>query len=231
MARRVPRAAAAVVSIAFAAACGANSANGAGQPPASPGPTAAAPSSSAVASSAAGSSPAPSSSATVPSATGGGPTTPGTAADGVGSGGGHRDPRCHAADVSAKIVAGSPGAGQRYASIVLTVTADHACSIYGYGGMALVTASGAPVPTSMQRSPAIAPVLITLSPGGRVFSALHWTAIPGEGEGGTSYEPTARHALVTPPDEKATLKVDWTNGPVCEHGQIEQGAYRIGTGS
>ena len=45
---------------------------------------------------------------------------------------------CGTADLSAQLKAGSPGAGQRYATVVLTDMSTHACTIGGYGGLGLL---------------------------------------------------------------------------------------------
>ena len=45
---------------------------------------------------------------------------------------------CRTADLSVQLKPGSPGAGQRYATVVLTNTSGHTCTVTGYGGLALL---------------------------------------------------------------------------------------------
>jgi hypothetical protein len=137
--------------------------------------------------------------------------------------------RCRVADLSARLVAGSPGAGQRYATIVLTNTSSATCTIHGYGGGELVAASGKPVPSRFVRETG-AVATLRLKPGAKASSQLHWTAIASGSEPQTgNCETPASRLLVTPPDERATLSVAWTGGAVCDQGRIEQQPYVAGT--
>src|SRR5438067_3986 len=81
---------------------------------------------------AATSSAAPSGSGTAPPASPSGSATAGAT---VG--------RCHTAQLSATLTAGSPGAGQRYATLVLENTGRGTCTVHGYGGIQLVSVTGA----------------------------------------------------------------------------------------
>lgn len=147
-----------------------------------------------------------------------------------GSGASAGPGKCTTSDLTAALVEGSPGAGQRYATIVLTNRSTAKCTVYGYGGMQLLTADNKPVPTTMVRVQP-APKTNTLAPGGAASSQLHWTAIPGAGEPQTAAcEPTADHALVTPPDETHSITVHWSLGAVCNKGTIQQQPYVAGTG-
>lgn len=137
--------------------------------------------------------------------------------------------RCHTSELSGKLVEGSPGAGQRYAQIVLTNKSGRTCTLYGYGGMVLLDSHRHELPTHVVRDPSTPPKLITLKPGGKAHSQLHWTVIPGPGEPETGQcEPTPAYLQVTPPDERTRLTLPWNFGPVCLHGRIDQGAYRAG---
>jgi hypothetical protein len=137
--------------------------------------------------------------------------------------------------LSASIRPGSPGAGQRYAWIVLTNTTRAGCLIEGYGGMALQGKPGVGVPTDLVRLATPAPTSFLLGPGESASSFLHWSAVQGIGEpvrsSAPNCEPIAVTALVTPPDQTRSIIVPWTFGPVCEHGMINQEAYAPGAGS
>lgn len=148
----------------------------------------------------------------------GGTTSSGTASAG----------RCSNADLAGSLQPGSPGAGQRYATLVLRNTGGRTCTIRGYGGIGLVDASGAPLPTHQDRvSPA--PGTVTLRPGGSATSQLHWSAVPGTGDATSGdCQPTAAALQVIPPDETSPLSIPWTQGPVCEGGTIQQQPYAAG---
>jgi len=123
-------------------------------------------------------------------------------------------------------VPGSPGAGQRYATLVLTDSGGVACTVFGFGGLGLVGPSGDPLPTRQVRVRDPAPTVVTLRPGGTVTSELHWGAVAGPGdEQSGDCQPEPATLQVIPPDETQALSVPWGQGPVCEGGTIEQKAY------
>jgi hypothetical protein len=134
--------------------------------------------------------------------------------------------RCHTSMLAAHVSPGQPGAGQRYAGLVLTNTSGTRCQLYGYPGLQLVTATGARVPTAVERQPGSEP-LISLAPGQQASSQLHWTVVPGTGEG-SPCEPTPSGLIVTPPDETTALHTSWPGGPACQHGQIFVTAFQPG---
>jgi len=136
-------------------------------------------------------------------------------------------PECRTVDVGAQLKAGSPGAGQRYATVVLTNTSAHSCTVTGYGGLALLGAPAQGVPTDLRRVPSPPPSTVPLAPGASARSLLHWTVVPATDEGSVC-EPTARTVVVTPPDETTSLLRSWSLGVVCQHGRIDQSAYVAG---
>ena len=160
--------------------------------------------------------------ATSGSSSGGSPGGSTTSSGSPGTG------RCHTGDLAGSLQPGDSGAGQRHATVVLRNTSDRTCTIRGYGGIGLVTASGAPLPTHQNRvSPA--PATVTLRPGGSASSLLHWGAVPGTGDSTSGdCQPTPAALQVIPPDETAPLSIPWTQGPVCEAGTIDQQPYAAG---
>ncbi|HSV65894.1 MAG TPA: DUF4232 domain-containing protein [Mycobacteriales bacterium] len=139
--------------------------------------------------------------------------------------------RCHTGDLAIRLVAGSPGAGQRYASIVLTNTTARTCTIYGYGGLVLLDPARHELPTRVLRDPTAPPRTVVLRSGQQAASQLHWTVVPDAHEPTTGpCEPTPAYLRVIPPDERTSLTTPWPYGPVCQHGKITQGAYRPGSG-
>lgn len=137
--------------------------------------------------------------------------------------------QCSTADLAAQLRAGSSGAGQRYATVVLTNTSGRTCTVGGYGGLALLGAPGQGVPTDLRRNASPAPTAVSLPPGGSARSLLHWTVIPATNESGTACEPTAVTAVVTPPNQTTAALRPWTFGMVCQHGRIDQQAYVVGS--
>jgi hypothetical protein len=151
------------------------------------------------------------------------------AAAGPAAGASGTTAQCTTAELSARLLPGSPGAGQRYATVVLTDTGGRTCTVTGYGGLALLGAPGQGVPTDLRRVASPAPHPVTLSPGGSARSLLHWSAVPAADENGAACEPTATGVVVTPPDQTTALLRPWSSGPVCQHGDIEQQAYVPGS--
>jgi hypothetical protein len=136
--------------------------------------------------------------------------------------------QCSTANLSAQLKPGSPGAGQRYATIVLTNTSGSTCTVHGYGGMALLGAPGQGVPTDLRRVATPAPGTVTLAPGGSARSLLHWTVIQAANET-AACQPTATAVVVTPPNQTTAALRPWTFGVVCQHGLIQQNAYVAGS--
>jgi hypothetical protein len=134
--------------------------------------------------------------------------------------------RCHTGDLTASLQPGSPGAGQRYATLALTDSGDRPCTIHGFGGLGLAGPGGAPVPTKQVRVTDPTPGTITLRPGATATSQLHWGAVAGPGDTQSgNCQPVATTLRVIPPDETQALSVPWDQGPVCQGGTIEQKPY------
>jgi hypothetical protein len=121
---------------------------------------------------------------------------------------------------------GSPGAGQRYATLTLRNSGGRTCTIEGYGGVGLYDAVGRLLPTHQLRVAVPAPRLVTLKPGASVVSPLQWEVIAGEGDSQTGdCQPVAATLRVIPPGETDAVSVAWPGGPVCGGGTIQQHAY------
>jgi hypothetical protein len=134
--------------------------------------------------------------------------------------------RCRSGDLTPALSLGSPGAGQRYATLTLRDTGGRTCTVEGYGGVGLYDAAGAALPTRQVRVATPAPRLVTLLPGAAVTSQLQWSAVPGAGDQETGdCQPVAATLGVIPPGETDPLSVAWPGGPVCEGGTIQQQAY------
>lgn len=138
--------------------------------------------------------------------------------------------RCHTAGLAVTVRDLSPGAGQRYAALVLTNRSGADCTSYGYVGMQLLDANRRPVPTNLVRDRTPAPRSVLLLPGASAWTLLHWTVVPGAHESGRRCEPTPAYAEVTPPDETTQLVAAWLGGSVCQSGRIDTTALAAGTG-
>lgn len=136
-------------------------------------------------------------------------------------------PVCATASLSAVVKAGAPGAGNRYATLVLTNTSRAGCVIRGYGGLALLGAPRQGVPTDVVRTGAHAVHDIHLAPGASARSLLQWTIVPTSTE--PRNEPTAPTVAITPPRQHSALLVPWGQGPVNDHGHITQRPYTAGS--
>jgi hypothetical protein len=136
---------------------------------------------------------------------------------------------CRTADLSVQLEPGSPGAGQRYATVVLTNSGSRTCTVHGYGGVALLGAPGQGVPTDVRRVVDPPPQTVSLPRGASARSLLHWTVVPADDEPGAECQPTAGAVVVTPPDQTTAALLPWTFGPVCQHGLIQQNAYVPGS--
>lgn len=124
---------------------------------------------------------------------------------GAGSGG-----RCHTAELRASVGRLDPGAGQRNHPVVLTNTSSRTCTVYGYPGAAFVDAGGRQVGPDPRRARGFTPTSVRLAPGATAWAGLSYSA--PETSGARTTTPAA--LLVTPPDERASLKVPWRGGKV-----------------
>ena len=129
-------------------------------------------------------------------------------------------PRCHTADLSARVGAVDAGAGQRSAPLVLTNTSGHTCRTEGYVGLQLATSSGQKLPTSTSRLSGPTPV-VTLKPGQKAVTQLQWTVVAtGREPADGACEGTPSDLLVIAPDETTQTSARWRNGPVCAGGRF-----------
>ena len=137
--------------------------------------------------------------------------------------------RCHTEDLAGSFKAGSPGAGQRFATLYLRNASGHTCHVFGYVGGQLKSGGGANIATNILRDHTVTPHTITLKPGKRAKALFHWAAIPGTGEPQTgNCEPRPAEIRVTPPDETTQLVLRWRFGSVCQHGAIDVRPLRKG---
>ncbi|UJW31562.1 DUF4232 domain-containing protein [Saccharothrix sp. AJ9571] len=133
---------------------------------------------------------------------------------------------CPAEQLTAALEPGSPGAGQRYATLTLTNADGPECAVDGYGDLRLVDANDIAVPTDSWRTPDPEPVSVVLGAGESAQRLLHWTVVRGAGEPlDAPCQPEPARLEVTPPDRPGTVSVPWAFGPVCQHGWLGGGAF------
>ncbi|MFJ7768449.1 DUF4232 domain-containing protein [Streptomyces sp. NPDC097107] len=119
------------------------------------------------------------------------------------------DGRCHTSELRAAVGRVDPGAGQRNFPIVLTNTSDRTCALYGYPGAAFVDASGKQLGPDPERAPS-SPRTVTLTAGKSAWAGLSFSS--PQISGARTATPAA--LLVTPPDERDPIKVEWKAGEV-----------------
>jgi hypothetical protein len=129
---------------------------------------------------------------------------------------------CLVSQLAAQQAEGSPGAGQRYATITFTNNSAQACTMFGYIGLQLLGPGNTQVPTNVVRASG-PKTLITLAPnGGQSYTTLHWGAVASGNEPDNGpCEPTAQQIQITTPNATQSLFQPWTFGVVCQQGQID----------
>jgi hypothetical protein len=153
----------------------------------------------------------------------------GTGSSSAATGGGATSTRCHTSELRASVGANNPGAGQENFPLVLTNRSGRTCTIDGYPGAAFVDASGKQLGPDPKRSSGGA-TKITLAPGKSAWAGM--TFSNPEVSGASTATPAA--ILITPPDEKASLKVAWSGGAVPVSGNSSSVflmVFRAGTGA
>jgi hypothetical protein len=128
-------------------------------------------------------------------------------------------PRCHTTDLALEVGQDDSGMGHTGVNVALVNRSAHRCRIYGYGGVQLLDAAGAALPTQQERS-GQRPELVTLRPGDRAYSALYWLHIP-------EVQPCSNAAFlqVIPPDETEPIRARFTYS-VCGNGALSQRPYQ-----
>ncbi|MEV6398854.1 DUF4232 domain-containing protein [Streptomyces sp. NPDC051907] len=193
-----------IVLLSLLTACGADG-NGPGSPEKLPG--AAQPAAGDPTSAAAGAAtPAPASST---------PAARPSASDGDGDGA--SSTRCHTSELRASIGENDPGAGRQNFPIVLTNRSGRTCTLVGYPGAAFVDASGKQLGADPQRGSGQA-LKVSLAPGKSARSALSFSNPRISG----ARTATPASVLVTPPDERDPLTVEWSGGEVPTSGDSSE---------
>ncbi len=129
--------------------------------------------------------------------------------------------RCTVPQLAGSLRAGSPGAGQRFATLRLRNKSSRACSLFGYPGGQLLARGGSNIPTTIVRDRSRTPRTVVLRPGAAAKTLLHWGAIAGTGDRQSGRcQPNPARFEVTPPNATNHLVLRWSFGSVCQKGRI-----------
>ncbi len=118
-------------------------------------------------------------------------------------------PRCTTADLTVALPGPVPsGTSQRPVALTFTNHSSTSCSVYGYPGTQLRSATG--TTWDLVRSPLVPPTTIVLAPGAAAHARL--TYLPGDSADNLVFTPTT--VVVIPPDQRTSRTVPWTGGPI-----------------
>ena len=143
-----------------------------------------------------------------------------------GSEAGATSTRCKASELRGHVGENDPGAGQENFPLVVTNLSGRTCTVDGYPGVAFVDGSGKQLGPDPKRGSG-SPTKITLAPGKSAWAGLSF-GNPGVSGAGKA---TPTGILITPPDEKVSLKVDWTGGAVPVSSPANLTPFQAGTGA
>lgn len=133
--------------------------------------------------------------------------------------------RCRTTGLRARVGRQDPGAGNRYAPLVLTNTSGKTCWVYGFVGLVLIDGRGDVLRTRTRRE-SVTPRRVTLRPGASAHARLHWTVVPS---GHETRCPASARLMIIPPDEVAHLEVPFS-ATVCDDGRIDARPMAPGAG-
>lgn len=118
--------------------------------------------------------------------------------------------QCSTSALSGAIAGSSGAAGTIETTVSLKSTAGSSCTLGGYPGLQLLSATGAPLPTSVVRKgsysfTAMAPTTVTIAPGQSVYFNIGYSDVP---EGSETSCPTSGALEVTPPNATDHLSIE-----------------------
>jgi hypothetical protein len=137
---------------------------------------------------------------------------------------------CTTQELKASIGPNHPGAGQANYALVLTNQSGESCTVRGYPGFAFLNADDEQVSVDPERDSSSDARSIKLGAGDSAWAALSYTNPQSTGVPTV----TPKTALITPPDQRASLRVSWKGGPVTATGKASVpkiGTLNPGTGS
>ena len=127
--------------------------------------------------------------------------------------------RCTDHDVRVGAGEVQASASTRTLTLELTNVSNERCTVTGFGGLALLDASGAQLPTSFQRGDE-QPRRIELAPQSSTTRTISWQVVPAQGTDPDRDCITGDALLVTPPDEQPGNLIVHKTITACEGGTI-----------
>jgi hypothetical protein len=139
--------------------------------------------------------------------------------------------QCATSALSGAMAGSSGAAGTIETTVSLKSTAGSPCSLGGYPGLQLLSATGAPLPTSVVRKgsysfTAMAPTTVTIAPGQSVYFNIGYSDVP---EGSETSCPTSGGLEVTPPNATDHLSIEAKLAP-CGGGTMAVSPVFLATG-
>jgi hypothetical protein len=122
------------------------------------------------------------------------------------------DFRCTAGQVDTALLAGDPGAGQRYAYVQFTAKPGVSCNFQGALPVALTGADGITVTPVTEDAP-----LVTIADGQSATMLLHWTGIEAPENQARPSSVTVTAPGTTDPrgtDSDPRITLPWNQGPL-----------------
>jgi hypothetical protein len=134
---------------------------------------------------------------------------------------------CTAADlkIATNGSAGGGAAGSFYSFIDFTNTSSASCTLYGYPGVSLTSASGAQLGAAATRDATTAPATITLAPGATANAVLRMTD-PTVYSTSKCQPATSAYLKVYPPNQTQSVKVSFKGG-TCASSAVKMLAIRV----
>lgn len=131
---------------------------------------------------------------------------------------------CQPSQLHLAVVGNTGAAGTVTTTVGMTNTSPATCTMQGYPGMQLLSASGAQIPTTVVRDQApfpsaaanAAPSLVSLAPGTSARFSIQWSDVP---VGGETVCPASTKSEVTPPTDTAFAVMTLRIAP-CDHGTV-----------
>lgn len=135
--------------------------------------------------------------------------------------------RCSGTDLTAGLRIGALAAGRRAAALTVRNRTSRPCTLGGFPALQLLGRGDDPISTLVVHEGS-APAL-RLSPGATAWAPLTWGTSPVADEPTGGCEPAASRLAVFAPDDEKQINLDYSAGPVCDHGRVQASAFRAGT--
>lgn len=111
--------------------------------------------------------------------------------------------RCESTELSVAFGQVEPAAGNRYATLVFTNVGERVCHLQGYPGASVLDAQMQQLGPAVTYAPGNPHVRLTLEPGGKVSTVLHWAS-----DAAGACQPESTYLRVYPPGETDPLIIE-----------------------